>query len=132
MKSIFVVLFMVLGSFQVKAQSLFFDTCKKTPWVCGETFSDLEFCHATGFGLTKCTTPLDSLPDDMILWTFGEQLVISQYIKSSNTETVLNSYRYELHENLGHIKIWVDQHTVHTFKVGIVSSGSFAGLTKIR
>lgn len=131
MKPVLVFLFIVFGAFGANSQSLFFDHCKKTPWVCGEEYNDSAFCNATGFGLTKCTVPLDSLPDDMILWRFEEKLVISQYIKSTNTEKVLNTYRYELHHDKGTIKIWIDPHTVHTFKVGVVSTGTFAGLTKV-
>ncbi|MES2555720.1 MAG: hypothetical protein V4604_06190 [Bacteroidota bacterium] len=129
MKRLLFILFFILP-FTGSAQSMFFDLCKTTTWIC--EFDSTSFKEMEPIGLTKNIWTSDSIPEGKLKWTFNEEneLVITKYNSITKRDVIVGLYKYEFDPENGLVKIWVDTETIRSFKVGITSTGNYAVLMK--
>lgn len=81
--------------------------------------------------LTRLRIPKDSLKLSATIWAFNETQVILQYYDAKlKTETERLSSTYNYDPGNGLLTIKMDSNKQLTFKVAVVSTGSFILLTR--
>ena len=111
-------------------QSLFFDNLENSIWTSESFQTDSVIFNGKEIGLSKLRVSKDSIEIDRSIWTFKDDLTITQYSASSKKETLIGSFDYEVDKENGLLMIKFDEENPSKFHVGIISTGSFARLSK--
>src|SRR5688572_18010877 len=117
------------ATFICSGQTLFFDNLKNSVWISKESYTGSTIKSAKEISLTKHLTT-DSLKVDATLWFFGDVLQLRLFSARGRCVSDVSTHRYIIDKNNGTLKIFLDDKSVLTYKVGIVSTGKQALLIR--
>ena len=130
MKQLITIIILLTSTLVSLGQSLIFDNLETTLWT-----SDISIIDSTniignrnGFGLENLNVSKDSIKIDLTIWSFKDSLILTYYDATRREESLIGKYEYKIENNL--LIISFDNNNPTEYTVGIISTGSFALLTK--
>jgi hypothetical protein len=129
LKNIAFILILILPATGI-GQTLFFDNLKNSVWTSEEHLNDVTILKQKEIGLWRLRITTDSVRVNKTIWAFNDSLVISYHTAAAGVDTVIIRYKYEVDKEKGLLKIITADKEVLTYEVGIISTGSYASLTR--
>ena len=130
LRQLVIIILLTVTKLTCVGQGLFFDNLEKTTWTSDNLLNDTNIANGNGFGLTILSVSKDSINVDCTIWTFRDSLTVTYYDASLRQESVIGKYQYKHDQENSLLLIMFDQNEPSAYTVGIVSTGSFAMLTK--
>ena len=132
MKKTFFTILVLLYALTCFGQTLFFDNLNSSTWTSSADISDLTLKSNKEIALAKLIYSRDSINKDVTIWTFRDSIVtIVKYDFTTKTDSLIGKYKYA-HNDKGILKITLQDNTELNYKVGIVSTGYYAVLLRIK
>lgn len=114
------------------SQSLFFEELNPSTWKCAKRINDSTLKIIQEIELSKINQK-ESLKQDAMLWSFKSGiLTLSEYDSVLKREFIVSKYPYVIDFGKGILSIVLDDELRLNYKVGIISTGTFALLTKMK
>ena len=114
------------------SQSLFFDELNPSIWKCTKRINDSTLKIIQEIELSKINQK-ESLKQDAMLWSFKSGiLTLSEYDSVLKKEFMVSKYPYTIDFSKGILSILIEDEVRLHYKVGIISTGTFAVLTKLK
>jgi len=127
MKQYFHLILFVLISVNCFGQTLFFDNLNLSSWTSTSIKSELQLSNSTEINLTTLKISKDSLKKNVSIWTFKDSvLTITNYDTNLKRDSLIGKYNFKSANSILEVKL--NDISQLNFKVGIISTGSFATL----
>jgi len=133
MKSIKLTIILIVSTMTCFGQSMFFDDLNNSTWKSEAYYNDSTIRTSKEIGLGKVRYSTDSLKVDVTIWTFKDSsLTIKYYDCRLKKDSLIATYKYQVNADKGVFKIILNDNETLEYEVGIISTGSYASLTRTK
>ena len=130
MKNTILLLIIVLCTMTSSGQTSFFNNLENSIWISNAEMNDSIIRQTSKIGLRKISSR-DSINKDVTIWCFKRDSLTIQYFDIKlKKEKLIATYKYDINKETGIFKIIFNDKSVLNYNVGIISTGSYAELTR--
>ncbi len=133
MKNISLTALLLITTLTCFGQAMFFDDLNNSTWKSEPYYNDSTIRTSKEIGLGKVRHSTDFLKVNVTIWTFKDgSLTINYYDCHLKKDSLIATYKYQVNADKGIFKIILNDNKTLEYEVEIISTGSYASLTRTK